>query len=90
MFGLLVLLSGREEQEDDLLSDLQEGADLSELRGGDPNAVHGEYGEWFEVYNLRAEAVNLQGLIVTDSGTDSFTIEDSVMIAPASYFVLVR
>ena len=56
----------------------------------DPDAVADETGEWFEVLNLSAGAVDLSGCELADQGTDSHTIVGSVVVEPGAYAVLGR
>ena len=56
----------------------------------DPSAVDDSYGEWFEVYNDGGYDVNLLGFEVSDLGTDGFTVDGDVWIAPGAYAVLIR
>jgi len=56
----------------------------------DPDLVTDEAGEWFELLNLSAVAVELSGCELADQGTDSHTIAASVVIAPGGYAVLGR
>lgn len=56
----------------------------------DPDAVADETGEWFEVLNLSAGAVDLEGCELADLGTDSHTIVGSVVVEAGAYAVLGR
>jgi len=55
-----------------------------------PDAVLDADGEWFELLNNSGLDVNLFGLVVSDLGSDEFTVEDDVWIAPGAYAVLGR
>ena len=55
-----------------------------------PNMVADDQGEWFEVLNNTAFDVNLYGFEVSDQGTDSFTVDQDVWLAPGAYAVLTR
>lgn len=55
-----------------------------------PEAVSDTYGEWFEIYNSGSSEVNLRGWSVTDSGTDSFVINEELVILPWESVVLCR
>lgn len=56
----------------------------------DPSAVKDTEGEWFEIRNTTANAVNLQGLVVTDDDGETFTITELVHLGPNKHFVLGR
>ena len=45
-----------------------------------PVAKDDAYAEWFEIYNNTDGDVNLNGLIVTDKYTDTFTVSSDVMM----------
>ncbi len=49
-----------------------------------------DFGEWFEVYNPTANAVNLRGWILRDNDTESHVIspEADLLVQPGEYFVL--
>jgi hypothetical protein len=53
-----------------------------------PNAVTDNVGEWFEIYNNTADTVNLNGLVVSDLGSDSITVASDVSVAAGAYAVL--
>jgi len=55
-----------------------------------PDAVSDQAGEWFEVYNTSGSDLNLVGLEVTDLGTNSFTVDGDLWIAPGEHLVLGR
>ncbi len=55
-----------------------------------PAAVSDTNGEWFEVYNTTARAIDLFGLVFRDDGTNSFTVDVSVLVPAAGYVVLAR
>ena len=57
-----------------------------------PQAVSDNNGEWFELYNLTNQDINLAGVEVKDSGTNQFLIEgDNPILIPAlGFFVLGR
>ncbi len=54
----------------------------------DPDAVTDDHGEWFELYNNTAVEMNLIGMVVYDLGSNSFTVDEELLIAPAEYAVL--
>ena len=71
--------------------------DISALGVGDliiseimhnPTVVPDYRGEWFEIYNNSGSDVNLNGLIVTGTGAESFTISEDVPVAAGGYAVL--
>jgi hypothetical protein len=55
-----------------------------------PDAVYDDDGEWFEVYNKSADAINLNGWTVRDDGTDSFVIDGDLVVEAGEYAVLGR
>ena len=57
-----------------------------------PEKVVDSSGEWFEVKNVAAVAVNLWGLLVDDGddGSDDFIVGSDVVIEPGAYAVLGR
>lgn len=56
----------------------------------DPDLVSDDAGEWFELLNLSAVAVDLAGCELADQGSDSHTIAASVVIEPGARAVLGR
>jgi hypothetical protein len=56
----------------------------------DSQAVNDASGEWIEVYNPGAAAVDLNGWKLTDQGVDSHTINTSVVVQPGARAVLTR
>jgi len=56
----------------------------------DPSAVLDDAGEWFEVFNDTAVAMDLYGMVVTDLGTNSFTVDLSVPVPAYSFAVFAR
>lgn len=56
----------------------------------DPSAVPNGNGEWFEVYNPTNSALDLSGCIISDNGSDSHTINSSVIVPGLGYAVLAR
>ena len=57
-----------------------------------PSAVSDTNGEWFELYNPLAVAVDLDGVVISDAGSNSHTISSggSLLIQPGDFFVLGR
>lgn len=55
-----------------------------------PLAVADTAGEWIEIYNATTAAVDLNGLVLKDDGTDSHTLTAAMplLVAPGEYFVL--
>lgn len=53
-----------------------------------PNAVLDASGEWFEVYNATANAIDLNGLEFKDDGTNSFIVAGSVVVPAGGFAVL--
>jgi len=56
----------------------------------DSLAVDDTYGEWFEIYNLGAFDINLYGFEFSDLGSNAFTVDEDVWVAPGAHAVLVR
>ncbi len=46
--------------------------------------------EWFEVYNTSSSIVNLNGCVVTDAGTNTFTVGRPVLVASHGYAVFAQ
>ena len=44
-------------------------------------------GEWFELTNTSAAAVDLDGLILRDDGADNFTVSGTLIVAPGGFVV---
>jgi hypothetical protein len=57
-----------------------------------PSAVSDTNGEWFELFNASANSIDLNGLTISDDGTNSHQINNaaSLLIAPGAYLVLGR
>jgi hypothetical protein len=55
----------------------------------DPSAVSDTNGEWFEVYNNSGAEVELQGLVVSDEGSDTFTVNTSVLVPVDGHAIFV-
>lgn len=55
-----------------------------------PSAVADSNGEWFEIFNASMNSIDLNGLTISDDGSNSHTINagGSLLIAPGEYFVL--
>ena len=53
-----------------------------------PNSVSDANGEYFEVYNTTNATIDLFGWTITDNGSDSHTINQSITIPGNSYAVL--
>ncbi len=56
----------------------------------DPALVTDDQGEWFELLNVSATALELQGCVLSDQDSDSHTIASSVVIEPGALAVLGR
>lgn len=56
----------------------------------DPNAVTDANGEWFELYNPGASAINIQNYTVGSANDAGFTIASSVSVPAHGYVVLAR
>lgn len=55
-----------------------------------PAAVSDTNGEWFELYNPTDSSIDLNGLNFYDSGSNSHTINEVLLIEASSYMVLGR
>jgi len=55
-----------------------------------PNNITDGVGEWFELYNNTVSDIDLDGCIITDSGSDSHIIEGSLIVPANDYVVLTR
>lgn len=59
-----------------------------------PDVVDDSAGEYFEVYNTTTRTLHLNGLRITDEGTDAFTVDSlttaPITIGPNEYFVFGR
>ncbi len=56
----------------------------------DPNAVTDANGEWFELYNPGASAINIQNYTVASANDGGFTIGSSISVPSHGYVVLAR
>jgi hypothetical protein len=56
----------------------------------DSDAVSDTVGEWFEIYNATGSAIDLNGWIIKDDGSNSHTIITPIIVPATSYFVLGR
>jgi len=54
----------------------------------DPDAVYDEFGEWLEIYNNTAIAMNVVGLVLRDQDTESFTVGEDLWIQPGEHLLL--
>jgi hypothetical protein len=57
-----------------------------------PFSVSDTNGEWFELFNASANSIDINGLTISDDGSNSHQINNnaSLLIAPGAYFVLGR
>lgn len=53
----------------------------------DPVGVDGAFGEWFEIRNTRDTAVDLEGLIGRDAGSDDFFVGTSLVVEAGGVLV---
>ena len=53
-----------------------------------PSAVSDGAGEWFEILNTGATDINLNGWTISDDDSDSFLIEQDVIVMAGHYAVL--
>ena len=56
----------------------------------DPDAVNDSVGEWIELFNSTAKAVDLRGWVLADLGSDRHTIRESLVVPANGYVVLGR
>jgi len=52
-----------------------------------PAAVSDSLGEWFELYNTKSNDINLEGWVISDEGSNSFTITGTLIIPAGSHIV---
>ena len=71
--------------------DIPTGLIINEIMNN-PNAVSDSYGEWFELTNISAEIIHLDGLIIHDGNTDTHAIQSGgqLILHPNEYIVLGR
>ncbi|MFC3121352.1 ExeM/NucH family extracellular endonuclease [Agaribacter flavus] len=55
-----------------------------------PRNVSDANGEWFELYNNSVEAINLNGWTIEDFDSDSFIIDEDLVVAPGHFVILGR
>jgi hypothetical protein len=57
-----------------------------------PLQVSDANGEWFELFNPTASAINLQGLSLSDDGSNihSISTDSALWITPGQYFIMAR
>jgi len=55
-----------------------------------PAAESDAQGEYFEIWNRSERTVDLQGLHVSDLGSDSFTVDVSLQAAPGAFVVFAK
>lgn len=55
-----------------------------------PNAVSDSRGEWLEIANPNAFAVDLNGWTLADAGSDIHVVEGPLVLPPGDYLVLAR
>lgn len=55
-----------------------------------PAAVSDTLGEWFEIYNRSGTSLDLDGLVIRDSGSNQHTVSGPLVINADSYFVFGR
>ncbi len=69
------------------IADVAAGALLITEVMQNPAAVNDSEGEWFEIVNTSADTIDLDGMVVTDLGTNSFTVTGRHLVGPGAYFV---
>ncbi len=57
-----------------------------------PSAVTDTLGEWFELFNPTNEAIDINGITLSDDGSNRHDIvsEEAILINPGSFFVMAR
>ena len=57
-----------------------------------PSAVSDSKGEWFEVFNTSDKTLLLNGMIISDNGSNSHTInsDQDILIGPGVYLIFAR
>ncbi|WP_111706998.1 lamin tail domain-containing protein [Lutibacter citreus] len=55
-----------------------------------PDQVNDSDGEYFEVYNTTASDIDMQGWVISDAGSNSYTIGSSVIVPSNGYAVFAR
>ena len=72
-------------------ADIPTGLVINEIMNN-PAAVSDTYGEWFELTNIGAETILIDGLVIRDANTDFHTIQSggSLILAPGAFIVLGR
>ncbi len=74
--------------DDDATSSSGETVIITEIMAN-PSRVSDQDGEWFEIYNPGAEAVDMVGWTISDAGGNTFTFdEEELIVAARSYAVL--
>lgn len=53
-----------------------------------PDAVADESGEWIELYNNSGRALDLDGLVLSDEGVDTWILDGGVRVAAGDWVVL--
>jgi hypothetical protein len=65
-------------------------ADVPSTSIGDPRVSLGALGEWFELYNITANPIDIQDWTIEDLGSDIHTIQSSLVIPAFGFAVLGR
>lgn len=55
-----------------------------------PDVVPDSGGEWFEIYNKGSRLIDLEGMVVSDAGSDSFTVVGQLLIEAGDYLVFSK
>jgi len=69
------------------VADLESGDLVVTEIMADPSAVGDVLGEWFELLNPTIDAIELQGLTISDAGIDTFSITTSLIVFPGDRLV---
>ena len=70
-----------------ILEDIDSGDLIISEIMHDPTFVEDRQGEWFEVHNPTADAIDIQGLVVSNGSDGTFVIENHIMIQSQDYIV---
>lgn len=55
-----------------------------------PSVMTDAEGEYFEIYNTTSSTLNLNGVVIYDNGTDSFVIQEDLLVPGDSYYVFSK
>jgi hypothetical protein len=52
-----------------------------------PSVVNDSEGEWFEIHNTGSQSIDLNGMVVSDQGSNTFMVSTSLIISPNGFTV---